>query len=109
MRDFAGHFEHRISVRNGSASMTDHQGPGTPTDRIHAWLVMVGLMEGLLPDLDLAVNVMDESRVVVPWEQMSNYIYTLRLLLEYARLCDDNREQLGFSGGVGHDARQDEA
>jgi hypothetical protein len=76
MRDFAGRFEHRISVRNGSTSMTENQGPGTPTDRMHAWLDMVRRMEGMLPDLDFAVNVMDESRVIVPWEETSNCIQT---------------------------------
>jgi hypothetical protein len=39
----------------------------------------------MLPNLDFAVNVMDESRVVVPWEEMSNYAQiearTRRILL----------------------------
>jgi hypothetical protein len=73
MRGFAQHYEHHISVRNGTASMTENQGPGTPTDRMFAWLDMVRRMEDMLPDLDFAVNVMDESRVIVPWEEMSNY------------------------------------
>jgi hypothetical protein len=85
MRAFAQHFEHHISVRNGTASMTENQSPGTPTDRMHAWLDMVKRLEGMLPDLDFAVNVMDESRVVVPWEEMSNYTQieaqTRRILL----------------------------
>ncbi|KAI4680671.1 uncharacterized protein J4E84_007810 [Alternaria hordeiaustralica] len=73
MRGFAQHYEHRISVRNGTATRTENQGPGTPTDRMFAWWDMVRRMEGLLPDLDIAVNFMDESRVIVPWEEMSNY------------------------------------
>jgi hypothetical protein len=28
------------------------------------------------------------------------HVYMLRLLLEYARLCDDNREKLGFEGDL---------
>ncbi|KAL1793913.1 hypothetical protein ACET3X_007334 [Alternaria dauci] len=56
--------------------MTGEQGPGTAIDRMHAWLAMMRLLEGMIPDLDLAVNVMDESRVIVPWEDMSNFTQT---------------------------------
>ncbi|CAA9956908.1 CAP10 domain containing protein [Pyrenophora teres f. maculata] len=78
MRDFARHFEHRISVRNRSVSMTRNHGQGTATGRMEAWLEMIESIEHLLPDLDMAMNVMDESRVVVPWEDSSKYLQSER-------------------------------
>jgi hypothetical protein len=37
------------------------------------------------------------------------HMYTLRLLLEYARLCNDDRGQLGFVGDLAKEAPEDEA
>ena len=76
MRDFAKNFEHHIIVRNGTANMTDKHTPGTQTDRMEAWLELVQSVEQYLPDLDMAVNVMDESRVIAPWEDIDKYIRT---------------------------------
>lgn len=76
MRNVARHFEHHITVRNGTASMTHRHDPGTQTDRMEAWLELVRSIEEHLPDLDMAVNVMDESRVIAPWEDIDSYIGT---------------------------------
>lgn len=74
MRNFARHFEHHIYIRNGTADMTRNHGAGTPTDRMEAWLELVRGFEQFLPDLDMAINVMDESRVIVPWEEIDKYV-----------------------------------
>lgn len=74
MRDFAGHYEHRISVKNGIASMTQNHHPGTATDRMEAWLDLMKSVQGMLPDIDVSLNVMDESRVIVPWEDTSRHL-----------------------------------
>ncbi|EOA84657.1 glycosyltransferase family 90 protein [Exserohilum turcica Et28A] len=74
MRDFASHHEDRISVRNRTASMTQKRDQGTAKDRMDAWLGLVKSIEGLLPDLDMALNIMDESRVIVPWEDTRKYL-----------------------------------
>ncbi|CBY02380.1 hypothetical protein IAQ61_006964 [Plenodomus lingam] len=74
MRDFARHFEHHIYVRNGTVDMTRNHGGGTPTDRMEAWLDLVRSVGPFLPDLDLAINLMDESRVIVPWESIDKYV-----------------------------------
>jgi len=39
-------------------------------------LELVQSVEQYLPDLDMAVNVMDESRVIAPWEDIDKYIRT---------------------------------
>jgi hypothetical protein len=75
MRDFARHFQDRIILRNGSASMAyNNNYLGTAKDRMEAWLDFMGTLEHLLPDMDLAMNIMDESRIIAPWESVNKYI-----------------------------------
>ncbi|KAI8938221.1 hypothetical protein NX059_005883 [Plenodomus lindquistii] len=74
MRTFARHFEPRIFVRDGTVNMTRNHGGGTPTDRMEAWLELLRNVEQFLPDLDMAMNVMDESRVIVPWEEINKHV-----------------------------------
>ncbi|KAF1941373.1 hypothetical protein EJ02DRAFT_404607 [Clathrospora elynae] len=74
MRDFARHFENHIYVRNRTVKMTMNHSQGTGRDRMEAWLDTMKSIEGFLPDLDMAINVMDESRVIVPWEDISKYV-----------------------------------
>ncbi|KAL1887914.1 hypothetical protein Sste5346_009918 [Sporothrix stenoceras] len=38
------------------------------------WLDLLRTIESELPDMDLALNAMDEPRVVVAWEAMKNYV-----------------------------------
>lgn len=38
------------------------------------WLDMLQTIESELPDMDVALNAMDEPRVVVTWEAMKNYV-----------------------------------
>lgn len=38
------------------------------------WLSLIQTLEHLLPDMDIALNAMDEPRLVVPWEKMSEYM-----------------------------------
>jgi hypothetical protein len=74
MRQFAMHFQDRISIRNGSVSMTDNDYRGTAKDRMDAWLDVVKSIEHLLPDMDMAMNIMDESRVIAPSEDIDKYM-----------------------------------
>jgi hypothetical protein len=74
MRNFARHFQDRIIVRNGSATMTDNNYLGTANDRMEAWRDVVKSFEHLLPDMDIAMNVMDESRIIVPGEDIDKYV-----------------------------------
>lgn len=38
------------------------------------WLKLIKTVEHLLPDLDIALNAMDEPRLVVPWEDIDAYM-----------------------------------
>jgi len=68
IRKDAREFEMRIHIRNGKAS-TDSDWFWTKI-----WLDMIQSIEHLLPDLDLALNPMDEPRLVVPWEEIDGYM-----------------------------------
>jgi hypothetical protein len=72
IRADASGFEMRIRVRNGKAEAESDW----PWTRI--WLGLVGSLEGMLPDVDLAVNAMDEPRVVVGWEEVKGLVEVAR-------------------------------
>lgn len=74
MRNFARSFDYRIYVRNGTANIIANHAQGTARDRMDAWFEVVQSLETMLPDLDMAINIMDESRVIVPWEDMEKII-----------------------------------
>ncbi|CAK7199848.1 hypothetical protein SEUCBS139899_002534 [Sporothrix eucalyptigena] len=63
----AREFDMTIKIRRGHA-MTNSQWFWT-----QLWLDLLQTIESELPDMDLALNAMDEPRVVVPWEAMANY------------------------------------
>lgn len=70
MREQANDFMHKISVRNGMANGTsDVERPW-----IHLWEDMIRSVAIHLPDVDVPINVMDESRMVVPWEEIDEYM-----------------------------------
>lgn len=59
-----------LSIRDGKVSVMENGIPGT-----HGWMIdglveMIGKFSEHLPDMDLAFNINDESRVVVPYESM---------------------------------------
>lgn len=63
-----------IRVRSRNATFeTDN--PNRPPF-IQLWAGLLKDMQRDLPDLDMPVNVMDESRVLVPWEKMDRYVTT---------------------------------
>ncbi|KAK4502580.1 hypothetical protein PRZ48_006006 [Zasmidium cellare] len=73
IREQANDFVHRISVRNGNATgRTDIPREDRPW--IGLWEDMVQSVAEYLPDLDMAINVMDESRIVTPWEKINEYM-----------------------------------
>lgn len=75
MRQQANDFIHRISVRNGSTSQrTDIES----RPWLDLWEDLVGTVAEFLPDLDMAINEMDESRIIVPWETVDGYMETER-------------------------------
>ena len=68
IRKDARDFEMRIEVRDRKAT-TDSDWFWTKI-----WLDMIQTIEHLLPDMDLAINAMDEPRIMVPWEEMNVYM-----------------------------------
>lgn len=68
MRKESCDFEMTINVRNHNASA------GADWFWTQIWLNLTQTIEHLLPDMDLALNAMDEPRIVVPWEQINEYM-----------------------------------
>jgi hypothetical protein len=68
IRKEAWDFEMTISIRDGHATT------GSDWFWTQIWLSLIKTIEHLLPDMDLALNAMDEPRMVVPWETMSEYM-----------------------------------
>ncbi|KYK57368.1 hypothetical protein DCS_04377 [Drechmeria coniospora] len=61
-----------IRVRNGSVDFVTDDPNREPW--IQLWTELVREMTPHLPDLDMAINFMDETRILVPWEAMSKYV-----------------------------------
>lgn len=68
IRKAAWEFEMTINVRKGKATAA------SDWFWTQIWLSMVQTISHLLPDMDIALNAMDEPRLVVPWEKMSEYM-----------------------------------
>ncbi|KAM0326241.1 hypothetical protein ACHAQA_006838 [Verticillium albo-atrum] len=61
-----------VRVRDGKTEMDTES--EEPPYRVQQWAKLVGEMMPHIPDLDMFVNVMDESRVLVPWDKMNEYM-----------------------------------
>ncbi|KAJ4157973.1 uncharacterized protein LMH87_008520 [Akanthomyces muscarius] len=68
IRNEASSFEMTINVRNGNATA------GSDWFWTRIWLDLVKTVEHLLPDMDLALNAMDEPRIIVPYENITHYM-----------------------------------
>lgn len=68
MRKESWDFEMTIHIRDGVANST--------SDWFWTviWLDLIKTVDHLLPDMDLALNAMDEPRLVVPWEDVQKYM-----------------------------------
>lgn len=83
----------KISIRNGTASQSTDQWAF-----INDYFDMFRHIEQYLPDVDIPINVMDESRVLVPWEKVDELLLSSRrtqdlsrppLLQAYTTIDDD--------------------
>jgi hypothetical protein len=61
-----------IHIRNGKASWVTDDDKRPPW--IQLWTALVEEMLPHIPDLDMVINVMDETRILVPWEKINNYV-----------------------------------
>ncbi|KAI0467329.1 capsular associated protein [Xylaria cf. heliscus] len=83
--------QHYIRVRDGKAWF------------VQRWTELVQEIVPNLPDLDMVLNVMDETRVLVPWEDISKYVAEERrkrnffhpseAVTEYTKYQDENRNE----------------
>ncbi|KAI0484033.1 lipopolysaccharide-modifying protein [Xylariaceae sp. FL0804] len=73
MRRRAHMLPHVIRVRDGKIARLEGDGKES-NERVELWSKLVQEMLPHLPDLDMAVNVIDESRILVPWENVTDYI-----------------------------------
>lgn len=65
IRKEAEAFEMTINIRNGTASA------GSDWFWTQIWLELIQTIEYMLPDMDIALNAMDEPRIVTPWEEIN--------------------------------------
>ena len=68
IRREAWDFEMTINIRDHVASA------GSDWFWTKIWLNLIKTIEHLLPDMDIALNAMDEPRMVVPWEDINSYM-----------------------------------
>jgi hypothetical protein len=68
MRKESWDYDMTINIRNGNASAESHW------FWTQIWLNMTQTIEHLLPDMDLPLNSMDEPRILVPWEDINDYM-----------------------------------
>lgn len=84
-----------IRVRAGKAHF-ETDDPGRP-EWIQLWTELVKEMMPRLPDLDMVVNVMDETRVLVPWENITRYVAAERESRELFPAYEAIKEYTGYS------------
>ncbi|KAI0535566.1 lipopolysaccharide-modifying protein [Xylaria digitata] len=72
MRRQARAIPHAIRVRNGKiAHFKDDDANPPRKDRLELWEKLIEDMLPHLPDLDIPVNLLDEPRMLVPWEDIA--------------------------------------
>jgi hypothetical protein len=59
-----------IMIANRNQLWWNHHGSKRPPADHKPWLSMIKEVEGLLPDLDMAINTVDDSRFVAPWQDV---------------------------------------
>ncbi|KAK7743357.1 hypothetical protein SLS62_010631 [Diatrype stigma] len=68
----ASSWYHVVRVRNGVANGTGNTEGMVPW--LQLWTDLVNEAAPYLPDVDMPINYMDESRLMVPWEKIEGYI-----------------------------------
>ncbi|KAI0190698.1 glycosyl transferase family 90-domain-containing protein [Xylaria flabelliformis] len=93
--------QHYIRVRDGKAwFVSDHLELRQPW--VQRWTELVQEMMPNLPDLDMVLNVMDETRVLVPWEDINKYVaeeqrqrnifHPSEAVVEYTKYQDEHHD-----------------
>ncbi|KAB8263049.1 hypothetical protein BDV32DRAFT_119420 [Aspergillus pseudonomiae] len=69
MQKQASGWEPRIMVRNHTLSSAGHTG----VNWLEVWTDLISTIADFLPDMDIPLNGMDEPRIIIPWETLSEY------------------------------------
>jgi hypothetical protein len=99
IREESKRFELTISIRNGTATT------GSEWFWCKIWHDMISTIADQLPDMDIAVNGMDESRLVVPWETINEYMDSER---KTRQMLPPAQMEQTYSGAADTDAKGDE-
>ncbi|KIH93836.1 hypothetical protein SPBR_05714 [Sporothrix brasiliensis 5110] len=90
-------FEMTIHVRRGRVTTT------SDWFWTQIWLDLLKTIESELPDMDIALNAMDEPRVVVAWEAMQNYVVEAERTQGFPRPEDVQETFQSLPLAEGHD------
>lgn len=69
MRQQASGFDPRIIVRNHTLLSVGRTG----VNWLEVWSDIISKFTDFLPDMDIPLNGMDEPRIIIPWETLSDY------------------------------------
>ncbi|KAF2433526.1 hypothetical protein EJ08DRAFT_57944 [Tothia fuscella] len=99
LRHQAKSYEFVVSVRKGLATFTTDDKKRVPW--IQLWHGLVKEIAKDLPDVDMPVNMMDESRLLVPWEDINEY---MKIATASRNLRPASEVITNFTGLVAFDA-----
>ena len=110
IRRDAKDFEMTINVRNGKATA------GSDWFWTKIWLNLIQTIEQHVPDMDIALNAMDEPRLVVPWEDINRYMEAERasrsmpppeeVISQYGGLAGVDQDRMPTSNKEWEDTRE---
>lgn len=86
-------WEFRVRVRNGTATPVGK----TPVNWVEDWHSGVEKFAMHLPDLDMPINNMDESRIILPYDKVDEYVAQE---LKMRKLIDNAKVTTEFKGRV---------
>ncbi|KAH6659142.1 hypothetical protein BKA67DRAFT_589341 [Truncatella angustata] len=99
----ASSWHHHVRVRNGQAyPIGDTHGR---VAWLQLWTTLVNESAPYLPDVDMPINYMDESRLLVPWEDINKHVakeHTMRSLVPKSKVVKK------YSGLAQVDAKRNE-
>lgn len=90
----ASSWHHVVRVRHGAASFTGDVKGRVPWMQL--WTDLIAKAAPHLPDVDMPINMMDESRLLVPWENINQYVAEERKMRSIAPLGKVARDYTGL-------------
>ncbi|KAI1321677.1 glycosyltransferase family 90 protein [Xylariaceae sp. FL0255] len=88
-------WEHVVRVRNGVVNATGNIEGLVPW--LQLWSALVEEAAPFLPDVDMPINYMDESRLVVPWETVTTLVETEQASRSLSPVDETTTEYTGLS------------